>query len=589
MFNMQVKDLRYLLFLLIFSVLLRDEQVAAQNLVANCSFESYIHCPDFWNDVDSCVSWKQYHDGTPDYFNKCDMSNWVGVPSNAIGNQAACDGDAYMGLIAYSTVEQPNYREYITAQLISPMKTGGTYEVSMLVSLADSSRWWVNGLGIHFYLNGPAVPVAGTKSVLDIEPKVMYQAIDNYKNWELLSKQFIADSPYSNIIIGNWIADSNQARGLSIGNYQYSYYYIDSVVVRMLTSIFIDFQDSILCAPGMFTVPYHVIAGVDSFGTNNEFTVQLSDAFGSFNNPVNIGSHQSSSSGFITCSLPNGINVGSAYRIRIISSNPIRYSLDNGTDITISLFPQNVKAKSNSPVCSGDILRIETITSTDGGKYIWKGPGSFFSDQPKITFPAALTHNGVYVVTVSAGSEYCSVKDSIAVIVNQAPEDLYATVQGTLCNGDSIRLTAGNNVAGVRFAWYGPGSFFTADSITYISAATATGQYIVKASIGDCTESVPVEVEDCTCKPIIPTAFTPNNDGLNDVIHPIVNCEMVSYEFSIMNRFGEIAFRSNVYGEVWDGTYKGVPCDLGTYFYYLTLRTHSGHNYVFKGDITLIH
>ena len=57
----------------------------------------------------------------------------------------------------------------------------------------------------------------------------------------------------------------------------------------------------------------------------------------------------------------------------------------------------------------------------------------------------------------------------------------------------------------------------------------------------------------------VPTAFTPNNDGLNDFLRPILmGIKEVRY-FSIFNRWGHLLFEMKTDQPGWDGTLKGVP------------------------------
>lgn len=57
----------------------------------------------------------------------------------------------------------------------------------------------------------------------------------------------------------------------------------------------------------------------------------------------------------------------------------------------------------------------------------------------------------------------------------------------------------------------------------------------------------------------------------------------------ILNRWGEVVFKSQNVADKWDGSYKGVPAELGAYFYYLEVMGPNGHIFREKGDITLIH
>ncbi|MBI5218692.1 MAG: hypothetical protein HY958_07175 [Bacteroidia bacterium] len=81
------------------------------------------------------------------------------------------------------------------------------------------------------------------------------------------------------------------------------------------------------------SVPYTITG---SFNSGNIFTAQLSDATGSFAAPVNIGTLASTTAGTITATIPSGAAFGTAYRIRVISSNPVITGTDNGTNLAIT-------------------------------------------------------------------------------------------------------------------------------------------------------------------------------------------------------------------------------------------------------------
>lgn len=64
----------------------------------------------------------------------------------------------------------------------------------------------------------------------------------------------------------------------------------------------------------------------------------------------------------------------------------------------------------------------------------------------------------------------------------------------------------------------------------------------------------------------LPTAFTPNNDGLNDTFGGIVN-SVYEYKLLIYNRNGEVIFKSDSSDEKWDGTHNGLKVPSGNYVY----------------------
>ncbi|HEV2830777.1 MAG TPA: gliding motility-associated C-terminal domain-containing protein, partial [Hanamia sp.] len=65
----------------------------------------------------------------------------------------------------------------------------------------------------------------------------------------------------------------------------------------------------------------------------------------------------------------------------------------------------------------------------------------------------------------------------------------------------------------------------------------------------------------------LPTAFSPNNDGMNDCFGVKKWGYLTNLEFSIFNRFGERVFFTTDASNCWDGRYKGIPQDAGAFVY----------------------
>lgn len=94
---------------------------------------------------------------------------------------------------------------------------------------------------------------------------------------------------------------------------------------------------------------------------------------------------------------------------------------------------------------------------------------------------------------------------------------------------------------------------------------------------------------------LLPNAFTPNNNGLNEVFRPVaqfaydgVEFKPTSYDFIILNRWGEIMFRTNDMRIGWDGTYKNKPAQQGTYIYQLKAQG-TDNRFIYKeGSVMLL-
>ncbi|HEX8279201.1 MAG TPA: gliding motility-associated C-terminal domain-containing protein, partial [Segetibacter sp.] len=86
--------------------------------------------------------------------------------------------------------------------------------------------------------------------------------------------------------------------------------------------------------------------------------------------------------------------------------------------------------------------------------------------------------------------------------------------------------------------------------------------------------------------PIVPNAFSPNGDGINDVwnipsLEAFGNCTV-----HVFNRYGKPVFASTGYHRPWDGSYNGAILPVGVYYYIIDAgngkKTYSGHLTILK-------
>ena len=142
----------------------------------------------------------------------------------------------------------------------------------------------------------------------------------------------------------------------------------------------------------------------------------------------------------------------------------------------------------------------------------------------------------------------------------------------SLCNGNSIVLTASKDSL-TQFRWQN-------GSIDTFLIVSTPGTYILTAS-NRCTsasDSETVSFINCDCAIEVPTAFTPNGDGINDLFFPQINCKfLASYHMQIFSRYGELLFTSNQIDEGWNGTVNSVKCTIGTYAYAITYTTNANN------------
>src|SRR5687767_706225 len=224
-----------LVSLFLAAAMLAPRAAAAVNLVPNPSFELYSGCPTGYGQFFQTVAWNEPNTGTSDLFNACAPTGFpsVSVPTNTSGVQAANTGVGYAGIIPFSPA--PDYREYVQAQLSSPLAGGNTYQVSFWVSLADTSSLAIDRLGAHLSI-GPLS--TGTNTTLLVTPQVespVNVPLNNSTGWTQVSGTFVAVGGESHIIVGSFRDDAstNTSPGPSVwpGG---AYYYIDDVSVELV-------------------------------------------------------------------------------------------------------------------------------------------------------------------------------------------------------------------------------------------------------------------------------------------------------------------------------------------------------------------
>lgn len=213
----------------------------AQNLVPNPSFEDTVSCPDGVNNVSDAVGWFSSK-SSPDYFNPCANINapYMGIPNNMAGHQAPIDGNTYAGLATYVLNPGNNIRELISTQLNHTLNIGVKYFVSAYISRADTNYWDCasNKFGFRF----STIPYYASVNSCPIDnfSHIHFDSIISDKeNWSWMAGDFVADSAYQYLIIGNFYDDAHTdtSHCPSLLNYA-AYYYIDKVCVS---------TDSLLC------------------------------------------------------------------------------------------------------------------------------------------------------------------------------------------------------------------------------------------------------------------------------------------------------------------------------------------------------
>jgi outer membrane protein OmpA-like peptidoglycan-associated protein len=221
-------------------------QVMAQNLVPNPGFEQYFKCPGSYNYSASgklAPSWYSPSTGTPDLFNKCSIGE-AGVPENWAGRSNTYNGSGYAGIYGFISGRNTSYREYLQAELSSPLEAGATYLVEFYYRLSSNSKYSIDRIGFLLSDSAQRIQHDGVFPHKPTYEKIT-QAIYNPKTsgtWLRIAYSHIAKGGERFITIGNF-SDDTDTRNYFIQNSQSTepmlnraaYFFIDDVKV-VLTS-----------------------------------------------------------------------------------------------------------------------------------------------------------------------------------------------------------------------------------------------------------------------------------------------------------------------------------------------------------------
>lgn len=197
--------------------------------------------------------------------------------------------------------------------------------------------------------------------------------------------------------------------------------------------------------------------------------------------------------------------------------------------------------------------------------------------QDNSTSPTYLvTKPGIYHVRVSNG--YCTAVDSIKVNAERPPAIAFSA-DTILCKSEQKLINP--QVYGNQFLWSNGG---TSPVITVSQPGTYTLQ--VTNNCGIVKRSV--EIVRGNCLFFLPSAFTPNNDGLNDRFGLTFYGFVKKFEFKIFNRWGQLVYASLNPAKRWDGTVRGNTAPPGAYVWTISYTDWTGQKYLEKGVVTLI-
>jgi gliding motility-associated-like protein len=261
--------------------------------------------------------------------------------------------------------------------------------------------------------------------------------------------------------------------------------------------------------------------------------------------------------------------------------------------LTVNPTPDIAVVARETEICEGEEALLTLGAPSSYANYQWYRNGS--------PIPGATQHNlattqpGVYSVTGVTDKGCNAESRNIQVVVNPAASGTIVSVSAQdVCFGDTVTLKS-DNKPGYQYSWQ-PEAYFRYTGGNLSSEASGiipnTAEvHLISMNEYGCRDfdTVVVQAHPC-CEIYIPSAFTPNNDGLNDNFLPMLRPGQVVVALQIFARNGQIVYDNNEPLKGWNGSMNnsGDQLNAGVYMYRFIYTCTDGEVYESKGDVTLI-
>ena len=270
-------------------------------------------------------------------------------------------------------------------------------------------------------------------------------------------------------------------------------------------------------------------------------------------------------------------------------SNKIVMHVKDYTDPTITI------ATPGLDVCPDTLITFKA-TVQHAGDYIlyqWQVNGnnagsssptfinSQFVNGDKVSCILSTNIPGCYIpVNISSNLEVVRIKE--ASVITFSPNEI------TILSGEQAQINASASGNITSFVWKPAGALLTPQ---YLISSTIplmhdTTFNLSVININGCASSKDLFIK-VLHKLYMPTAFTPNNDGINDVFRIPAGASISLQNFSIYNRWGKIIFSTTDIAKGWNGKYLGQNLDAGVYVY-LIKGVVQDKKVMIKGTVTLL-
>lgn len=263
-------------------------------------------------------------------------------------------------------------------------------------------------------------------------------------------------------------------------------------------------------------------------------------------------------------------------------------------DSTTIIIPKNTRyVTPDAQICLNDGIQLRSYNGVKTKWYESKGMiGGTYDKATSLSCDtcertiASPKESTTYYAEVTADNG-CVDTFRTSVVVNPLPGVYIANKDTTIKYGQSVLLNA---FGAAQYYWTPIAGVTNANISSTTVQPLVTTTYVVTGTGGNgCKFRDSVKVTVDFKNPVrVPSAFSPNGDGKNDIFRLVGVTFQTLMEFRIFNRWGQEVFSTTNINDGWNGTYNGKDADMGIYNYIIRIGYPDGTAETLKGDVNLI-
>ncbi len=280
------------------------------------------------------------------------------------------------------------------------------------------------------------------------------------------------------------------------------------------------------------------------------------------------------------------VSASGSYTLKVRGANGCE-ATSAASVVTVNANPGTVlNPAGNVLLCDGGTLKIQAPALANGS-YAWYNASELLSNSANELLVAVSGSYSVQIINTITGCRGTSLPTAVTIT---PPPSVFAGNDTLIATGQPFRLRATASSVVDRFEWVPATGLDYPFSPNPVARLMHEQEYTVKAIYPSgciATDNVLIKVLKGPAI-YVPSAFTPNADGLNDVLRCLpVGLKTFKY-FAVYNRFGQQVFRTTKLSGGWDGRWKGLPLETSSFVFMAEGIDYSGRQIISKGVVSLI-